>query len=192
MEPLAPWAEPVLMTAEELFELPEDGWFYELVEGRLVRMSPTGGKHGIVTQALSLAIGNFVAERKLGRVLPADTGFCISEEDEPDTVLAPDLAFVRAERARDAAIPQYPRLAPDMVAEVVSPSQGRRAMRAKVRQWLDAGVRLVWLVFPDERVVEVWRPGAPVKTQTVADVLSGEDVLPGFAYPIAGLFEDVE
>src|SRR5579864_8519757 len=101
METLAPWAEPVLMTAEELLRLPDDEWRYELVEGRLVRMSPTGGRHGRIVMALLRAVDRFVEEQRLGEVIPPETGFCISPEGGPDTVLAPDLAFVRAGREPD-------------------------------------------------------------------------------------------
>jgi Uma2 family endonuclease len=188
METLAPWAEPVLMTADELLRLPDDGWCYELVEGRLVRMSPTGGKHGLVVMTLLATVHGFVEEQRLGEVFPAETGFWISPEGRPDTVLAPDLAFVREAREADAETEGYPRLAPDLVAEVASPSQGRAEMRAKAQRWLDAGVRLVWIVRTQSRTVEVCRPGVPVHTLTAEDELSGEDVLPGFAYPIARLF----
>jgi len=122
MEALAPWAEPVLMTAEELLRMPEDEWCYELVEGRLVRMPPTGWKHGRIVTALFLAVGRYVEEQGLGEVLPAETGFWISPEGGPDTVLAPDLAFVCAGQQPDAGVEGFPRLAPDLVAEVASPS----------------------------------------------------------------------
>src|SRR5437764_4160823 len=125
MDTLAPWAEPVLMTAEGLLQLPEDGWRYELVEGRLVRMSPTGGRHGQVAAELLLAVGSFVREHGLGVVFAAETGFWLSAPGEPDTVLAPDLALVRAGREPHPVPDGYPRLVPDLVAEVASPSQGR-------------------------------------------------------------------
>src|SRR5437016_5395249 len=110
MEAPAPWAEPVLMTAEELMRLPDDGWRYELVEGRLVRMSPTGGSHGLVVMALLRAVDHFVQEQQLGTVLPAETGFRIPSQSEGDTVLAPDLAFVRAGRAPAASVEGFPDL----------------------------------------------------------------------------------
>lgn len=189
METLAPWAEPVLMTAEELLQLPDDDeWRYELVEGRLVRMSPTGGQHGRVVMALLATVHRFVEEQRLGEVFPAETGFWISPEDAPDTVLAPDLAFFSAGREPDPGVEGYPRLAPDLVAEVASPSQGRGKMAAKARRWLSSGVRIVWVVFPESRTVEVWRDGELERIVTVEEDLSGEVVLPGFVYPIKHLF----
>jgi Uma2 family endonuclease len=188
METLAPWAEPVLMTAEELLRLPDDEWRYELVEGRLVRMSPTGAEHGRIVTALFLAVGWFVRERRLGEVFPAETGFWISPEGGSDTVLAPDLAFVRAGREAGARVKGFPRLAPDLVVEVASPSQGRREMGAKAQRWLSGGVRLVWLVLPEERVVEVWRGEALARIVPRGEELSGEEILPGFVFPVADLF----
>ncbi len=188
METLAPWAEPVLMTAEELIRLSDDEWHYELVEGRLVRMSPTGWRHGRVVMALLRAVDRFVQEHHLGEVCPAETGFRISAEGGPDTVLAPDLAFVCAGREPAPGTEGYPHLVPDLVAEVVSPSQGRAEMGAKAQRWLSAGVRLVWIVVPEARTVEVWRDGGLVRIMTDEEELTGEDVLPGFAVAVAHLF----
>ncbi len=188
METLAPWAEPVLMTAEELLRLPDDEWCYELVEGRLVRMSPTGGRHGCVVMALLWAVNGFVKEHHLGAVFPAETGFRISPEGGPDTVLAPDLAYVRAGRAQAARTEGYPHLAPDLVAEVVSRSQGRSEMGAKAQRWLSAGVQLVWIVAPEARTVEVWRDGGLARIVTDEEELAGEEVLPGFVVAVADLF----
>jgi Uma2 family endonuclease len=188
MKAFAPWAEPVLMTADQLFHLPEDGWRYELVKGRLVRMAPTGSEHGRVATELFFAVTQFVKEHGLGLVFPPETGFLISLKGQADTVLAPDLALVRAERKQAADVTGYARLAPDLVAEVASPSQGRREMRAKARQWLESGVRMAWLVFPRSRSVEVWRPGESARLLSEADSLTGEDVLPDFSVSVASLF----
>jgi Uma2 family endonuclease len=188
MDTLAPWAEPVLMTADELLHLPEDGWRYELVEGRLVRMSPTGDQHGYVVAALQRAVERLVEEHQLGQIRPAETGCLISSPGEPDTVLAPDLAFIRSERLPRPPVSGYLRLAPDLVAEVASPSQRHGELAAKARHWLGAGARVVWVVFPDEQAVEVWRSGETLQTKSVADELSGEDVLPGFRLAVALLF----
>ena len=188
METVAPWAEPVLMTAEELLRLPDDEWRYELVEGRLVRMSPTGGRHGRVVMALLRAVDRFVEERRLGEVFPAETGFRISSEGGADTVLAPDLAFVCAGREPDPGAEGYPDLAPDLVAEIASPSQGRAEMGAKAQRWLSAGVRLVWIVLPETRTVEVWRGEGVARIVTAGEELSGEEILPGFVFPVTNLF----
>jgi Uma2 family endonuclease len=188
MEALAPWAEPVLMTADELLRRPEDGWRYELVEGRLVRMSPTGWKHGQIVLALLRAVDRFAEAQGLGQVIPAETGFWISPPGEPDTVLAPDLAFVRTGREPEAAFAGFPRLAPDLVVEVASPSQGRGELGAKALRWLSGGVRVVWVVLPEPRVVEVWRGTGIDRTVSAEEELPGDEVLPGFVLPVRRLF----
>jgi Uma2 family endonuclease len=190
----APSAEPVPghdhMTADELWAMPEDGWLYELVEGRLVRMAPPGGTHGEVAANLLAALWSWVVPRKLGRVLAAETGFALA----PGHVRAADVAFVRAERVPsrdDAERRKYWRLAPDLVGEVVSPSQSRADMEETARAWLAAGTRLVWVVWPDAQQVDVWQPAVtshPTVTLCLSDALDGLDVLPGFTYPLAELF----
>ena len=188
MESVAPWAEPVLVTAGELLERPGDEWRYELVDGRLVRMSPTGGRHGRIVMALLRAIDGFVEENNLGAVFPPETGFWISTAGEPDTVLAPDIAFVRRDRELESGIEGYPRLAPDLIVEVASPSQGPAEMAVKAQRWLQAGVRLAWIVLPATQVVEVWRDGELDRVLGPEASLSGEDVLQGFLYPVEQLF----
>jgi Uma2 family endonuclease len=194
----APWAEVVpqqtgLMTAEELEALPEDGWFYELVEGRLVRMSPTRPRHGAVTATTTLALGTYVVPRGLGRLFGAETGFLISQVGQPDTVLAPDVSFIQAERLPPIGSPAWDegfwRLAPDLVVEVASASQYRPEMSTKARVWLAAGVRLVWIIWPRLHQIDVWRLGAEAPiTLGQADQLDGLAVLPGFTLPVASLF----
>lgn len=199
---LAPWAEPVSaeehqglvrMTANELLALGDAGQGYELVEGVLVKMSSTGGGHGDLAQDLGWALRGWVKPRGLGRVVAAETGFVISQPGQPDTVLAPDTAFVRAERLPSRDTPEWDgfwRLAPDLVAEVASPSQTSHEIAAKARVWLTAGARLVWVIWPARRQVDVWQPGSdqPVATLNISDALDGIDVLPGFTYALVELF----
>ena len=188
---LAPWAEPVLLTADDLLAHADHPWRYELVEGRLVRMPPTGYEHGNVALNLLRAIDTAV--RDLGRVSPPETGFLVSRPGEPDTVLAPDLAFISAAR-----IPQpgsrdwkgFPRLAPDLVVEIALPTQRPPELAVKARRWLAAGVRLVWVVWHATRQVDAWHPGSDVPSVTLDEMgeLDGHEVLPGFTYPVAELF----
>lgn len=195
---VAPWAEAApqgadVMTAKELERLPEDDWRYELVEGRLVRMTPPGGEHGGLAVGMAAPLHVHVRRNRLGQVLGAETGFLISQPGQPDTVLAPDVAFVRAERLprRDSAEWKgYWRLAPDLVVEIASPSQSRSEVSAKVRLWLGAGARLVWVVWPENQRIDVWRSAAsgPEQSLGVDDTLTGGDVLPGFTHSIRDLF----
>lgn len=194
----APWAEVVPgasypMSVDELLAQPDDGWTYELVEGRLVRMPPSGGGASSKSADLLTVINTFVRTHALGAVTAPDGEYILSIPGEPDTALAPDVAFVRADRLppRDTSEWDHPwRLAPDLAVEIASPNQYRPEMAAKALYYLRAGVRLVWVVWPRLKQVDVWRPGTeqPVATLNVADSLDGLDVLPGFAYPLADLF----
>jgi Uma2 family endonuclease len=190
---VAPWAEPVLYTADDLAGMPDDAWHYELVRGRLVRMPPTGWEHGSLESRLDRILAAFVDEHRLGTVVVGEAGFLLSRPGEEETVLGADVAYVAAGRTPDAAshgASAFPRLAPDLVVEIASPSQSRRDLEAKVRIWLDAGVRLAWVVWPAERSIDVWRADAarPHEYLGAAATLTGEDVLPGFQYQVADLF----
>lgn len=199
---VAPWAELVPdvdhpMTADELLTLPEDdGWRYELVAGRLVRMPPTGVEHDDVGAGLQHELFAFVVARRLGRVTLSDVGFRLDRAGEKHIVLAPDIAFVSAERLAQLPPRGTPErkkffpFAPDLAVEVASPDQYRPEMAQKARLYLAAGTRLLWLVWPGSRQVDIWRPGndQPVTTLTVGNTLDGEEVVPGFTFPVARLF----
>ncbi|MBF6589958.1 MAG: Uma2 family endonuclease [Ktedonobacterales bacterium] len=156
-------------------------------------MSPTGFRHGDIASELAFALQSYVKPRKLGKVPAAETGYIFSLPGQPDTVLAPDVSFVRADRvpaSTDPSIMTFLRLAPDLAVEVASPDQYKPEMAAKARLYLAAGVRLVWLVWPASQTVDVWRPGtdAPVATLTTTDALDGLEVVPGFTCPVVDLF----
>lgn len=198
---IAPWAEPVPdappnLTADDLLAMPDDGYIYELVEGRLVRVPGSGLEASNIALDLASALNVYVKMRKLGRVTGADGEYRLAgQPTEPgETALVPDVAYIRAERVPARSSRQYkgaPHLAPDLVVEVASPNQYRPEMAAKARLYLKYGVRLVWVVWPGDQQVDVWLPGSdtPVRTLGEGDMLDGLDVLPGFTHPVAGLFE---
>lgn len=183
-----------LLTAEELLRLSEDAQGYELIAGRLLQMAATGGEHGLIASEIDMALRAYVKPRRLGLVTAAETGFLISQPGAPDTVLAPDVAFIQLARAPQRGSPDragFWRLVPDLVVEVASPSQSKLELRSKAKQWRTAGVRLAWLVWPASQTVEVWRvSGQPPETRTIHETLDGEDVIPNFTHPIADLFAD--
>ncbi len=195
------WGNPVPdapypMTIAQLAQLPDDGWFYELVEGRLIRMPGSGSEASRIAARLIIALGIFVQPRGLGDVTSSDGTFDLTLPGEPtETALIPDVAFARAGRLPPMGTPDakgYPKLAPDLVAEVVSPSQCRPEMKTKAQMYIDRGVRLVWIIWPSRQEVDVWRaaaPDAPVATLGLVDSLDGLDVLPGFTCPIADLLK---
>ena len=179
--------QPKLMTADDLLRLPNDGMRHELVRGELRTMPPAGYEHGWSTGKLDRSLGNFVEAHGLGDVLPGDVGFRLTTD--PDTVRAPDVAFVSAERVRAAGRPLgYFPGAPDLVVEVISPNDLYTEVEDKVAEWLEHGARLVFVVNPRRRTVAVHRPDRPLRILTIDDTLDGEDVVPGWKLPLRELF----
>ncbi|HEX8492311.1 MAG TPA: Uma2 family endonuclease [Pyrinomonadaceae bacterium] len=175
------------MTADELLMMPDDGCHYELVKGELKRMPPTGREHGGVTMELAAPLHRHVKLNKLGQVYAAETGFKL--ESDPDTVRAPDIAFVRAERIQATGrVHGYGDGAPDLAVEVLSPSNTKREMAEKVEDYFRAGARLVWVVNPKSKTIAVYRSLTNVVTLTEKDTLDGGEVVPGFQIPVAEIF----
>jgi Uma2 family endonuclease len=176
-----------LATADELFGMPDDGFRYELVKGELRRMPPAGSEHGVVSVNITVVIALFVKTHGLGVVFGAETGFKIASD--PDTVRAPDLAFVRRERIPAEGIPRtfWPG-APDLAVEVISPGDTYTEVEEKVHDWLDAGTRMVLVLNPRTRTVSVYTSYTTVVRLTEADTLDGGEVLPGFTCRVAELF----
>ncbi len=178
-----------LMTAEELLRLPDDGQRHELVRGELRTMSPGGRRHGGVAMNFSTPLDQYVRARGLGRVYAAETGFKLAEN--PDTVRAPDVSFVRRERLAFLGDPDHYAVgAPDLAVEVLSPNDRPTEVADKVATWLAYGTRLVWVVDPRRRSVGEHRPGQPERVLTEADVLDGADVVPGWRLPVGALFAE--
>ena len=175
-------------TAEQLLAMPDDGWRYELVEGELRRMAPAGHEHGRVTLNLTWRLGQHVSTHRLGTVFAAETGFLIKRD--PDTVRAPDVAFIAAGRA-DAArnVRGYFPGAPDLVVEVVSPSDTFSDVAEKVFEWLGAGSVAVVVVDPRRRRVTLSRSEQDIRVLGEGDTLDLSFVLPDFSIPVTQLFE---
>lgn len=175
------------MTADELLRMPDDGFRYELVKGELRRMSPAGDEHGDITMQLAASLLQHCKQNGLGKVYSADTGFRL--ESGPDTVRAPDIAFVRMERIKAARrIVGYRVGAPDLAVEVISPGNTKREMTEKVSAYFAAGARMVWLVNPKLKSVDVYRSLNDVTVFTENDILDGGDVVPGFQIAVAEIF----
>jgi Uma2 family endonuclease len=175
-----------LLTAEELFAMPDDN-SYELVRGRLVCIAPAGGLHGKIASRLDQRLRNFVEEHELGEVCAAETGFRLSHN--PDTVRAPDVSLVARERIPAGGVPEgfWP-FAPDLAIEAVSPSDRFDDVMTKVHEYLYTGTRLVWVLHPRTRTVMAFRPNGGAQLLQGQDELSGEDVLTGFRCRVDELF----
>ena len=174
-------------TAEELLVLPSDGNSYELVKGELRMMTPAGFEHGRVASRINFLIAQHVLENDLGAVLAAETGFTLARC--PDTVRAPDVAFVRQDRIppKDQQH-KFAELGPDLVVEVVSPNDRPAEIEEKVREYLEAGVRLIWIAYPGTRTVQEYRPSTARRDCTSSDELDAYDVLPGFKCEVGAFF----
>jgi len=194
--PFAPWAEIVPhtppMTVDDLHAIPDDGWTYELVNGVLVRMPLSSGGASSIGSRLLIRLGAYVEDHGLGIVTGEQGGYRLDPAHPRDTEVAPDVGFVRAERVPAPDSSDYYKawpLAPDLAVEVASENQFAPGMSAKAQLYLAFGTRLVWVVWPRYQRVDVWRPGDDQPTPLgMDDTLSGEDVVPGFTYPIARLF----
>jgi Uma2 family endonuclease len=176
-----------LMTADELFVMPHQGFRYELVEGELIKMSPAGGEHGAIIVNITLLLGQHVKANSLGVCFGAETGFKLASG--PDTVRAPDVAFVRRERIPESGIPKkfWPG-APDLAVEVMSPDDTLKEVEEKAEQWLASGTSAVWVINPKRRSVSVYRPAAEVIRLSEADELDGGEVVPGFSCKVSEIF----
>jgi Uma2 family endonuclease len=176
------------MTWQELAELPDDGMRYELVRGALLTMAPPFDEHGRLADRLGRSLERYVDAHQLGEVIRAEIGYLLTTR--PDTVCAPDLAFVStAHRAAVGRSRGYFPGSPDLVVEVVSPNGRLTRVATKVAEWLEHGAKLVFVVNPRRQAVDVHRPGQPTRTLGRDDVLDGEDVVPGWTLAVRDLFE---
>jgi Uma2 family endonuclease len=175
------------MTADELLAMPDDGYRYELVKGELIRMAPAGSEHGEVAMDLAGPLHQYVKKHNLGTVYAAETGFRL--ESDPDTVRAPDIAFISRERVKQTGRPKgfWPG-APDLAVEVVSPGDTVSEVEEKVSEWLEGGASMVWVVSPKLHTVTVYRSLTDIVTLTEKDKLDGADVVPGFQMKVAEIF----
>ena len=177
-----------LLTADDLLRLYSEGIRGELIRGELHEKMSTGGEHGETVMILGAALINFARPSRLGRIAGSDSGVLL--ERDPDTVREPDLAFFSADTIPvGLRVPGYYEAIPDIVGEVVSPSDTAREIDDKARMWLSYGVPLVWVIYPNTRTVAVYTQDGGVTVLDDEGVLDGGDVLPGFTCNIADIFD---
>ena len=176
---------PTLMTADDLLHTNIPDKRTELVRGFLFVREPAGYRHGRVSMNLAVLLWKHVERTEAGQVVSGDTGFKLATD--PDTVRAPDVAFISRERLPDPQTRGFPALGPDLVVEVLSPDDRPGETLAKVGDWLEGGVRLVWVIDPERRVARLYRRDGTETHIAENGRLEGEDVLPGFACSLTSI-----
>src|SRR4030095_5941651 len=170
------------MTAEELLRLNLPNKRTELVRGVLVVREPAGYRHGDVAAQLLAAIANHVNASRLGRVFAAETGFTLARK--PDTVRAPDVAFISSARLPDPPPRGFAELAPDLAVEVLSPDDRPGEVLTKVGDWLNAGARVVWVVDPVHVIARVYRADGSESIVSETGAFGGENGPHGVSAPL--------
>jgi Uma2 family endonuclease len=176
VEPLEP---------DDLDHVPDDGYRYQLWKGELIRMSPGRIRHGRDTGQLAIELGAYLKTNPVGDLLVAEPGFRIGPAN---SVISPDLAFIRSERLHLFPPDEYGPVAPDLAVEVCSPSNTRPEIADKVAAYLEGGAHLVWVLDAKNIQVRVHRADGTTTTLGAEDVLTGEDLLPSFSVRVRELF----
>ena len=175
-----------LVTADELLRLSKDEFYGELIRGELCEEVPPGFRHEKIVAELIAMLLMFVRTERLGSVVG---GSGVWTERDPDTVRAPDVQFYTAQRLPlDDQTTGYIEIAPDLVVEVRSPNDSLAKLRDKANMWIDVGVRIVWVVIPEQRIIEMYRPEHEPMALSGDDQLDGLDVLPGFSCSLDSIF----
>ena len=175
-----------LVTAEELWQLSGGGKNYELIRGELIEVTPPGGVHGNIAIRLGSLLQNFADTHQLGKVM-VETGFRLTSQ--PDTVRGPDISFLSAAKIPTTGLPDgYISGPPDLAVEIVSAGDTASEIQDKVQDYLTYGAQLVWVVYPQQRIVIVHYPDGAARTLRETDTLAGETVLPGFTCRVGDIF----
>ena len=181
-----------LLSAEEFAKLPNpsDGSRQELVRGEVITVPPPRVVHGLVQVNVVFALKTYARQTKSGRIT-AESG--VTTEEDPDTVRGPDVAFWSYKQLPADQIPAaYPTVAPDLCVEVRSPSNTAQKLTRKLREYFARGVRMVWIVDPAERTVKIYRQPGDGRVLWEDATITGDDVLPDFAWSIAEFFQLVQ
>jgi Uma2 family endonuclease len=180
------------LTAQDLWRLGEGDVRRELVDGEVVEMAPVGGVHGQITGRVSRRLAEHMERHGGGEVLVGDVGFVLNLPHDPERVRAPDVAFVSSQKLPGGRLPHgFLSSAPDLAVGVLSPSDNPIDIQQKVRDYLEAGARLVWVVAPQAKTVTVYRADGSARLLREQDSLEGEDVLPGLSIPLTDVFSSI-
>ena len=189
-------AEPILtnpITIHDIEEMEARGIIREIVHGQWVsdeeyRMA--GELHGAIATNLIIALGSYVKAHQLGRVYPADTTYILEEDANSVQVMhLPDVSFVAAHRVKTQNRETFYQIAPDLAIEIISPSERAADIRTKLKDYLRAGVRQVWQIYPDTQEVVVYSEDGSVQTYETGQTILNVEFLPGLELPISTIFE---
>ena len=178
------------LTAEDLSALPEDpnAWRFELEDGALQEVSPAGMSHTMIVGLIYKMLATYVESHQLGIVLVDGIGYILSRD--PDTVRVPDVSYISRDRLPESGPPSSMLdIVPILAVEVVSPSNSAAELRRRTRDYLDAGVEQVWIVWPEDQSISVYAGSTTPVEYATDDSFDGGDVLPGFSIPVADLFD---
>lgn len=186
METTAP---RTVWTEEKISSLPKDGHRYELIDGELV-MSAAGVEHGYVAILIAAALGSYVRSHKLGIVCDSSTGFWMKKGN----FRSPDVSFIAKERLQGLKRPskKFFQGSPDLAIEVLSPSDTIEGIHERIVEYFENDTQLVWIVNLEEEIVLVYCSPQPEKLLRAGNSLDGEAVVPGFVWPLAELFAELE
>jgi Uma2 family endonuclease len=183
---MSPRLAEKLLTAEEFATMPESQ-YAELVRGRIVETPVNNWTHAELMVRLSMLLASFALSRRLGKVYCGDPGMVV--ERDPDTARGPDVAFVTAARVPQVPAAGFWEQVCDLAVEILSPDNTLADVQVKVKEYLNAGVRLVWVVDPVGRTIGEYRVLGAARVLAAGDVLDGADVLPGFRFPVSDVFD---
>jgi Uma2 family endonuclease len=176
-----------IWTEEEISNLPDNGYNYEIVDGELVMSPKNNPEHSDICAEISMRMRLFAKEQKLGRVWESNVGFWMTNRN----LRAPDVSFVSAARLNTVRpLRSFFQGAPDLAVEVLSPSNTRFEIDQRLRDFFESGTRLAWVIDPISESAEVCHSAIDRQMVGPGAILDGEDVLPGFQLPLAELFEN--
>ncbi len=176
-----------MFTGEELAAMGDIGPC-ELINGRIVPMTPTGDEHGAIETNIAAELRAFVREHSLGKVRSGEVGIYVRRN--PDTVRAADVLYVSNERYARKGASAFLDVPPDLVVEILSPGDAWTDVTQKLRDYFAIDARVVWVVDPTVRSIYAYRSPTEIREFTASDTLPGDDILPGFSIPVAQLFEE--
>jgi len=175
------------MTVEEFEVYAATHGRCELIHGEVRQMTPASYDHGDITGKLHIFIGQHVIAEQLGKLLAAETGFRLDDEQGP-VVRAPDIAFVSNERLPKEKPTSFATFAPDLIVETLSPGDSAESVSEKILWWLSKGVKEAWVADPANKTITLHHPDGNARVYTSDQVIDDSQVLPGLTIALSKVF----